>query len=102
MELSAPDLFVAYNRSKESQRCANAFYRVFVQRAREAIDRGFASLGPHAEFRKQRVVVNRNFPSFIDAAVIAHARPRRNSEPRDAARTGKEIVFRVFRIDSAF
>ncbi len=86
---------------KKRHRCLDAADFVFPQSAAQTINRFRARFAENGEFGNHRIVINRNFRAFVNAAVVAHAVALRNSEARDFSRRRQKIIFRVFGINAA-
>ncbi len=93
---------VVAQRAKERQRRADAADLILADRASQPRDRLGARRRPDDELREQRVVVDRDLPSLVDAAVDANAGARGLGERRDAARRGDEAVVGILGVDAAF
>jgi hypothetical protein len=70
------------------------------QRAAHARDRVIARLGPHDEFREQRVVVHANLHAAIETEIEAHTGPAGHAQVADAADRGQELVVRILGVDA--
>src|SRR5262249_13644081 len=84
------------------ERCSNSVDVVFAQRASEPVNRRFARFGPNRKLCKQRIVMDRDLPSFIYAAVVANPGARRSRQPVDSTRTWKEVVIRILGVNATF
>ena len=91
----------SHNFAKERERGRDARNFILIKRAPQTIDRFLARAAPNRKLRDHRIVVNRNFRKRRDAAVDPDPRARRLAQMCDRARTRKEVVRRIFRIDAA-
>ena len=75
---------------------------IFAQRPPHPQDRFHTILTPYDQLCDHRIIVNRHLGSLIDAAIVSHAEPFRQSEPFDFAWIGHEIMLGILGINPAF
>src|SRR6266478_4448996 len=92
VELAPAKLFAVDYRAKERNCSPYSLDRIFCEHSRKPVNRAFSGFGPNAQLGYERVIVNRDFPARVAAAVVAHTGTSRHHQPGDSTGTRQKIV----------
>src|SRR5436190_17974641 len=73
VEVSVYEVWLTQDFQKESDVRFDTFDVIFAESATHAVERFVPRRTPQCEFRNDWVIVDRNSPAFVNAAVVAHA-----------------------------
>src|SRR5689334_7007831 len=88
------------NAAKQRQIGGDASDEIFVQGSQQAADCLFSRRRIGNQLREHRIVIKWDGPSFVDAAVLTNARTRWRDQFLNLSWRRKEIIVRIFGIDS--
>src|SRR5436190_1912519 len=83
--ISPNEIGMAQDALIKRDRGLNAKDFIFFQRAGHPLQRFAARMSPGDEFRKNRIIMNRNFEPFVDARIIANSGSARYPQRLDSA-----------------
>src|SRR5258706_3896426 len=99
-EPAVDEFLIAHNLGKEGERRLNSSDRILSKRPPQAINGLRARAAPRCQFGNHWIVVDGNLVALGNTAVIANSGASGHAQKSDLARRRKEIVFRIFSIDT--
>src|SRR5512139_4217788 len=101
VEASGNKVRLLHDRLHEGNRGLHSTEYVLFEGPSHTADGFFPAAAPDRQLGQQRVIIGRYGVILVHGSVDADADSTGREIRRDSARTGQEIVFRVFRIDPA-
>src|SRR3970040_1596146 len=100
-EIPGCEALVTHHEAAEGYRRLHPRDLVLLERSNHPFDRLPACEAPGGELGNQRIVVDLDPATLLDAAVDANSEPRRRGMPEQSARIRQEVIQRILCINPA-